>query len=803
MTKNNSTTIESTLKGLFLFFTFLMSIYVNAQITGKVMSSKNNSPIPFANAIAINTSDSSIVKASITDKEGNYRIEKLEDGVYYIKIISLGFQDFYSDSISYKKDLKITIDCNPSEASENLESFDVVAKVPFLEQQAGKMIVNVSDHITGISGSMRDVMKKVPGIMVINNKISMAGNQNVTILIDGRPTQYLDMQTLMSELPAEDIDKIEVISQPDATMDATGTGGVINIKLKKNRLSSTNGAVWSGFGYGEVAKYSMGGSLNHRKNKFNVFVNGGYSYNTSVENVILERRVGNDTYNQNTYQPSHPKTYRINSGFDYDLTEKQSLGLTIKHVQSNNDRTHENNTSIKSLDTDTVFELETFNKMSRKWIYNSANLYYNYEIDSIGTKLNFTTNYGSYKNDDATTITTNALFDINYPKQQNKEPGLTDIYATKLDFTLPFNKKLKLTSGLKYSYANVNSDLQAYIENNNTFINNTSLSNHFIFTENIYSAYIMQNYSNKKISFNAGLRYEHSISDGYSVTIDSTNSRTISKLFPSAGLTIPLSKKLGTNYAYSYRIQRPSYNTLNPFISYLDPFTFEKGNTNLKPELTHSGKFSLTYESQPFFNLEYNKTNDVLMFVTEQDDNSGVTFATTVNLEQLEKYSASLFFPINFFENLEGYGGIITLYQKYKAPYLDAIYNKEKFNYTLFIETSYGITKTLKVEASAWYTSSSLEGIMESNSLYGVSFGAKKTFFDNRLSITTSLDDAFYEFWTANIVYSNMDVDLKSTWETRIFRINMSYKFGNRFLKKRKYQKNSAQEELNRANQKK
>ena len=115
----------------------------------------------------------------------------------------------------------------------------------------------------------------------------MAGNQNVTILIDGRPTQYLDMQTLMSELPAEDIDKIEVISQPDAGMEATGTGGVINIILKKNRLSGTNGAIWSGFGYGELAKYSLGGSINHRKNKINVFANGGYSYNTSVENFNI------------------------------------------------------------------------------------------------------------------------------------------------------------------------------------------------------------------------------------------------------------------------------------------------------------------------------------------------------------------------------------------------------------------------------------------------------------------------------------------------------------------------------------
>ena len=798
-----SNPINYCLKIIFLCLILLISIGIDAQITGNVYNGENKSPIPYANAIAISAKDSSIVKASITNENGKFSIESLNDGSYLVKIITLGYKDYFSESIEYKKGAKINIDCSLSASSENLESFEVVAKVPFLEQQAGKMIVNVSDHITGVNGSMRDVMKKIPGIMVVNNKISMAGNQNVTILIDGRPTQYLDMQTLMSELPAEDIDKIEVISQPDATMEATGTGGVINIKLKKNRLSGTNGAIWSGFGYGELAKYSFGGSINHRKNKLNAFVNGGYSYNTSLENLILERRIVNQTYNQNTYQPSFPKTYRINGGFDYDLTDKQSLGLSIRHVQSNNSRTHENNTSISSLDTDTVFRLKTFNKMARKWIYNSANFYYNLDLDTTGKKLNFTTNFGAYDNSNATIITTNATYGVNYPTQQNKEPGKTDIYAAKLDFILPFNKKIKLSTGVKYSYANVDSDLQAFIENNNSFTNNTSLSNHFIFKENIYAVYLMQNFTSKKISFNAGLRYEHSISEGYSVTIDSSNDRTISKLFPSAGVSIPLTKKLGTNLAYSYRIQRPSYNTLNPFISYLDPYTFEKGNTTLKPELTHSSKFSLSYENQPFFNLEYNKTSDVLMFVTQQDDNSGVSFATTVNLKQLEKYGASLFFPLDFINKLEGYGGIMTNYQKYDAPYLDAIYNKEKFNYTLFIEASTALSKTLKVEASAWYTSSNLEGIMESNGLYGVSFGAKKTFFDNKLSISGSMDDLFYEYWTANIIYSNMDVDLKSTWETRIFRLNLVYKFGNRFLKKRKYQKNSAQEELNRANQKK
>ncbi len=791
-------------KYFFIAVVLLFSFDLNAQISGTIKDENNDSAIPFANVIALNFSDSTIVKAVLSSDNGSYKIEGLAKGKYLVKVVMLGYADYYSSPFNIFQDTSITVNCKIATSVENLESIDIVAKVPFIEQQAGKMVVNVSENISGVNGSMMDVMKKVPGVMVINKKISLAGNQNVTILINGKPTQYLDMQTLMSELPAEDIDKIEVVSQPDASMDATGTGGVINIILKKNRLSGTNGSINSSYGYGELAKYSFGATVNHRKDKFNVFGSGGYSYNTSVENMILDRKVGDATYYQETYQPYNPKTYRINAGIDYDVTDKQMTGLSISHLESVNNRTNKNNTTIEGLSTDTVYTLKTDNNINRKWSYNSANLYYNIELDTNGQKLDFSTNYGSYDNKKINTITTDASHDIYYPSQKNEEPGKTDIYAAKLDYTLPFSKKFKLNSGIKYSYANVNSDLRAFIENQGFgFVNNTGLSNHFIFKENIYAAYIKQGFTTKKISFETGLRYELSISEGYSVTIDSTVNRTISQLFPSAGINIPITKKLGTSLGYSYRIQRPQYSSLNPFISYLDPYTYQKGNTDLKPELTHSGKFSLTYEHQPFFNIEYNRTSDVLMFVTEQDDNTGVSYATTTNMKQYERFGASLFFPLNFIKPLEGYGGIMTYYHKYDAPYLDDIYNKEKFNYVLFIQASAEIIKTFKVETSGWYNSGTLEGIMESKALYGVSFGMSKTFFDKRLSLELSIDDAFFKYWIADIKYSNMDLNLTSTWETRVVYFKLTYKFGNRYLKKRKQQKNSAQEELNRASQKK
>lgn len=235
---------------LVFLFSFVAYFTSSAQITGTISDKSSKEKVPFANVIAINAKDSSIVKAGLSNDNGKFELNDLDETLTYrLKIIMLGYAHYYTAEFKYKKDTPLTFNCEISVSAKDLASFELVEKVPFLEQQAGKMIVNVSDNITGVNGSMMDLMKKIPGVLVINKKLSLAGNQNVTILINGKPTQYLDMQTLMSELPAEDIEKIEVISQPDATMDATGTSGVINIILKKNKLTGTNGSVNTGFGY--------------------------------------------------------------------------------------------------------------------------------------------------------------------------------------------------------------------------------------------------------------------------------------------------------------------------------------------------------------------------------------------------------------------------------------------------------------------------------------------------------------------------------------------------------------------------
>ena len=215
--------------------------------------------------------------------------------------------------------------------------------------------------------------------------------------------------------------------------------------------------------------------------------------------------------------------------------------------------------------------------------------------------------------------------------------------------------------------------------------------------------------------------------------------------------------------------------------------------------MTHSAKLSLTYNKQPFFNIGYQRTKDVLMAVSEQDDATGASSLTVINMDRHDKYKASLFFPLSFVKGMDGYGGVITSYDVYNSDYLGDRYNKKKFSYVAFLQASVKLPKDFKIEFGGWYNSGGLNGIMEYNSLFGTSFGIEKQLMDKQLSLKLSVEDPVNKDWTADINYANMNMDITSKWETKVINFQATYKFGNRFLKKGKKHRSSASEEARRA----
>lgn len=774
----------------------LQSLSAQQQVRGRVVNEAGR-PAEFTTMVLMQAADSTVVKLELADESGAFRFSGIPSGDYRVKATGVGYADYFGPVFAVAKDDVFLEPITLTGATQQLETVEVVARKPLLEQRAGKLVVNVENSITGQTGSVIDLLRKVPGLIVVGDRISMAGRAGVTILIDGRPTRYMDVQSLLREMPADNIAKIEVISQPGAAFDAEGTGGVINIVLKKNSLYGTSGSVYVGGGYGELWKGRAGSNLNYRNGRLNVTSGLNWTHRSWVEGLDLTRTLPDRTYVQFDDRRSEPNSYSGNLGADFDLTDDHRIGFNSRLTYSDNDRLAVNTTDILTPEGALQSAFVTRNDIGRWWRSTNLDAYYRWQIDTTGRELTVDGSLADFTRRSTTDLSTTGDLVL---MRQNIEPADTKIRTARIDYKQPFGQQLEFSAGAKISAARLDNELRSLVLVNDEWTDDSGRSNRFRYREDIAAAYGNLRYQSDTWEANFGLRFEDTRTEGYSVTLDSTNTRDFRQLFPSLSISTPLAGPLGLSVAYSYRIERPSYYSLNPFVTFLDPLTFERGNPFLRPELTHSGQVSLTYDKQPFFNLQYDLTNDVMAEVTEQNDATGEAFQTEVNLDRYVRYGGSLFFPLDFIAKpISGYAGVMVFYNDYDADYLGGRLDQDRWNLTGFLQVNCKLPADWKLEVTGWYQGAGVEAIMSYRPLYGVNAGLQKNFLDDKLELQISGEGIIQQFWRGEVRYQNQNFDIVSTWEAPIVNFRINYKFGNQFLKKGENRRSSADEERQRA----
>ena len=768
-------------------------------VTGKVLD--GDAPAEFTNVLLVTVADSQVIKLELADESGNFTFTDLPAAEYFIRTSGIGYADTPHPAFPLTAGQALTLpDYDLKSNGTTLDAVEVIARKPFLEQKAGMLVVNVDQTITGQGGSVIDMLRKVPGIVIAGSRIQMAGKSGLTILIDGRPTKYMDINSLLRDMPADNIKSIEVISQPGAQYDAEGNGGVINIVLKKNALSGFNGQAYVGGGYGQRAKYRAGSNLSYRTGKWNLTGGAAYNRRSWVEGLDLIRRFDDRTFVQTNRDFGLPVSYSVRGGADYDLNDRQRAGVNVRYNWGESNRTASNNTRVETPETGMLMQaFSTALNNERPWTSLNTDAFYRIQLDTSGQEINFDLSYNSFTRDGRTDLVTTG--DGNFPDRVNLEPSTADIISGQVDYKKPLSKQTVFKAGAKASVAELDNELLARFNQGGEMIVDRNLSNRFLYDENIQAVYSSLAWEKGDLSANLGLRYERTEMDGYNVTVDSFNRRDFSQLFPSLSFSMPAVGPLGVSLAYSYRIERPSYYDLNPFVSYLDPLTFEKGNPFLRPELVHSGQVSLTYEKQPFFNLSYDYTSDVIADVTEQDAATGIAFQNTVNLDRYVRYGGSLFAPLDFVAKpISGYIGGMLYYNDYTSDFLGGQLDQDQWSFTGFFQINAKLPYEWKGEVSGWYQGKGIEGIIRSQPLYGVSAGLERDFFDDRVQLILSADGIIQKFFTGTIRYQEQNLDVVSTWEAPVFSAKVTYKFGNRFLKKGENRRSSASEERGRLN---
>jgi hypothetical protein len=774
-----------------LVLSAILSAYAQNTLKGTVTDSQNE-PLSFANIILMEAGKN-LPKGAISDENGNYIFENLPNGKYTLEISMLGFETkkFEEFELTQNKVLNAIL----KEESQTLDEVVIKSKRPVIKQTAEKLVVDL-EKSEMINTNLQDVMRKIPGVLVTNNGISIAGNRGVRILINGKTTEYMDVETLLRDFPADNIAKIEVIEQPGAEYEATGSGAIINIILKKNVQLGTHGSARAWIGEDEGFEYGTGFSISSYKNKLNWQASVNHSQPTWREDLFLIRTVGDEVYDQVTREPYDPGNFNINANLDYYINDKNSIGIGGRWNNRRSTRVSRSTTIISDATSSEVLFSE--NSFDRNRIDYNINPYYEYKTDTERLLIDF--NFVDFTNDNTNTLSDVDGSTVPFTDRQYIQDGTYSIKTYRLDYSKELSENMKMSIGMRFADVATDNDLQSLIDNSvGGFDLIESESSQFLIDETIFAVYAKMNANFGKWSFSGGLRYEDSNTEGLSIFMENgamreeVQTRPIQKIFPSASLSRKLNEKLGASLSYSYRIQRPSYNSLNSFATFLDPFSAGEGNPNLRPAFTNNYQFNLTYEGQPFFTIGYSDTQNVIFDLIRQDNATAQIRQQEVNVESNTNWNFRLFAPLNFIKGLEGYTGFIGTYTDFQSETFDI--NLDKWNLYWFIQASYKLPWDINFEMSGNYGTGALEGQIDVNWLaeLDVSFGKK--FMNDRLRVNLGLSKILNRGFVGNIDYGNGTAWVESNGSRQNIQLRFVYSFGSQFGKKKSRRNLSRDEE--------
>lgn len=794
---------------LSLAFTFLTTLTLTAQITvsGTVTDDQNH-PVGFASVALISSLDSQLVKGALSEESGAFAINEVSPGAYRLLINMLGFETQYTEPFTITADSKnVTADISLKPADNLLREAVVTATRPLFEQKADRLVMNVANSPVASGGSALEVLQKLPGVLVVQERVTLAGNRNVAIWIDGKPSQYTDMNAVLRDMPGDQIDRIELITQPGAKFDASG-GAIINIILKRNANLGFTGTAAMTAG-GSIYDQTEAGSddrgyyrlnpslnLNYRKGQWNLF--GSYSYfdRSSFHIINVDRFIGQELYSQTGYTPDFTTSHNYRVGADFFASKKTTVGVLFRGFTRSNEGRGRNVTDVSNLDNTQQFgSFTTLNNTvsDRNNFLTNFNVKHEFEPGTEHS-LNFDLDYSQYD-----------FSNISYLNIFQNEPGSTEslseqdvqqpikLYVGKLDYTLPIDSTFKIETGAKSSFARIDNDLKFL----RSGVLDQNLSNAFLYEENINAGYVNLSKKLGKLDLNGGLRAEQTVVSGKTQG-QQVLDRNYLQWFPSASALYHIGEHFGLQGAYSRRVNRPGFQEQNPFAFFIDSLTYTQGNPQLRPEVSNNGQFTVTYDNQPFIRISYQKTNDVIIENAPRLEGTR-TFTTAENLAQYERWAFELNFPIKFKNIIDGYGGNQFIQNSYDAEYLDVRYNRSKWNWLAYGQINVNLPADFKLEISGWYLTPFLEEFFEIQSIGGLSFGASKTFWNDRGRLSLSINDILYTQPTTVLVdFDDVLVNFYERFDSRNARLTFSYRFGNTELKSARRRSTGSENESSR-----
>jgi outer membrane receptor protein involved in Fe transport len=761
--------------------------------------------------------DSSVAKISAADKNGKFEFDKIADGKYFVSISAVGHQKGYSEvfEITPEKNsitLK-TIELIPQ--TKSLGAVTVTAKKPLVEQKIDRTIINVEAAITNVGSTALEVLEKSPGISVDKDgNISLKGKDGVMILIDGRPTQLgaADLANLLRSMSANQLDQIEIMTNPPAKYDAAGNAGIINIKTKKNRQLGYNGSANVGYSQGRYPRFNEGLNFNYHVNKVNVFTNLSHNYNMNYNILTIQRNFRDITtkelrsnFDQVARMKNQSNSFNGKIGLDYFASKNTTFGIVLTGFSNDRDNTNRNITDIFQTQGSSSSQTRAISTGKQDWKNFSTNLNFRQALDTSGSELTADLDYITYDSKNHTSMI-NSYFDGNGNSIYTPDtlmgmlPQNIKIYSGKVDYLKPLKKGARFEAGIKSSM--VRTDNNAVYDSilHGGIVHDYNRSNHFIYEENINAAYVnLSKPLNKKWNAQLGLRLENTNAKGNQATTGEKFDRHYTQLFPTAYLQYVKDKNNSFVLNYGRRIRRPDYQSLNPFINFLDRYTYQQGNPNLKPQFSHNVELSHSFKGLLTTTLNYTRTTDIIQMVIEQNEAKNETFVKRANIAKQRQFGISVnaSHPITKWWKSNIY--VNAFNNKFEGIVNNVFVTIDATTIMLNGSQQFQFSKTWSGEISGFFRTQGIEGVIHAKPFGMMSVGLSKQVIKNKGTVRLNVRDVFKtQKFRGESKYSNVDAAFQERNDSRVVNLGFTYRFSKGKVNQRKRSSGSANDEQNR-----
>jgi outer membrane receptor protein involved in Fe transport len=756
------------------------SVESNSIIKGIVTEMDDSKPVGFANVVLYRQKDSTMVTWSISKEDGSFELTKVPTGTYKVVSTSVGYEkSTMADVIINKPGTTLNLGkIKLSSTTMALAEITVVGERKTVDSKIDRKVINVSRDINSTGGTAIDLLKNVPNLSVgTDGSVSLRGNSDVSILIDGRPTS-IDA-TRLDQISSAEIESIEIITSPTAKYNPEGKSGIINLRMKQKKTEGFNSNAMLTTGTGD--KYNAGLGLNYNFGNVNVFA----SYNGIFRKTVSERYLLRESFisdsahflQQNAATKLESKSNKITLGTNINLNAKNSLTLSYSYNPSariDKDSTlsqyfDESMNLTNSIITDNS---EDISGKSHDYIVS-----YRKTFDKKGEELTIDYNYASTSEEmDQLQIFKYSDYSESNEIFNNSKFGKSNL---QMNWVLPIGKTSKLETGFQSIMRKTNID---YYQNNligETWVKDEEFSNNFTYNEQIHSVYSTFSGKAKDLSFVAGLRLEQTYIDGEQTVNSEKIKLDYFNLYPTLNFKYSLSENHGLQMSYGRRINRPTARQLNPFVDMSNPEVLRSGNPDLKPEYVNSieagynGKWK---KSNAGFTLFYNSITDLINAVTVMDS-EGISYMYPENISSGRNFGFELTYeqPLTKWWKLSGNGSFYRNIIKSDTAEI----SNSNFSYNARLNNLLTVDKKTSAQLVIMYTGPIIAISSKMEPQFSVDLAIKRDLMDNKLSLTGRITDIFntlknsYTAWGTNFTADNWRKP-----ETRVFYLSLAYNFG-------------------------